>query len=669
MVRRRGLIAVVLVAAVSFPNIARSQGNAGAVRLLDVPFLPQAEALCGGAAAAMVMRFFGATDVYADTFAPLLEPGSVGIRATDLVDALRTRGWDASAHKGDNALVRASLAARQPVVVLIDAGSGRFHYVVVVGWSSGRVILHDPATAPFRVLDEESFERAWARSSFWTMLLVPKASPQMGPHLAAPSRPLERSERDSCDSMVVEGVRLSADDPVETRRLFTLATDMCPENSAGWRELAGLAALEQDWPTAARLAREALRRNPGDRHASRILATSLFLVGKPDEALDAWNSLSEPVIDLVDVKGLERTRYSVVAGALRLEPRSLLTREEIVAARRRLAELPSAMLTQVSYKPGEAGKATIEAAIIDRPLAPWGTMSLGVLAAHAATDRELTVAISSPTGGGEAVTGSWSWWEERPRVAFAFTAPSPSRRLGNVWRLEAFDERQTYGAAMVIIENRRSVSFSVADWTSGSQRWEAIVGADRWNDLGAALRFGAGLQHRLFDDRVKLAAQGSIWTGDVRTATVSLSADWRSAVRNEGSVIAARAGLDAAGDSAPLALWPGAGTGQGRYVLLRAHPLLDDGIIRDGVFGRRLIHGGVEWRRWIQPGARPWRLAPAAFVDVARASRGMPESDVRGQVDAGVGVRLGLPGAGVFRVDVARGLRDGATAVSVGWTK
>ena len=38
--------------------------------------------------------------------------------------------------------------------------------------------------------------------------------------------------------------------------------------------------------------------------------------------------------------------------------------------------------------------------------------------------------------------------------------------------------------------------------------------------------------------------------------------------------------------------WSGAGTGQGRDALLRAHPLLHDGVIRDAVFGRGLVSGG-----------------------------------------------------------------------------
>jgi hypothetical protein len=75
----------------------------------------------------------------------------------------------------------------------------------------------------------------------------------------------------------------------------------------------------------------------------------------------------------------------------------------------------------------------------------------------------------------------------------------------------------------------------------------------------------------------------------------------------------------------------------------------------------------VEAQRWFE---RPSivRIAPAAFVDVARASRRGAAGVDSAQVDVGAGVRVKIPGAsGVLRVDVARGLRDGATAVTLGW--
>ena len=67
-------MAVALCAAAVFPRTAAAQPP------LTVPYLPQTEALCGGAAAAMVMRFYGDREVYADAFAPLVDWNAGGIR-------------------------------------------------------------------------------------------------------------------------------------------------------------------------------------------------------------------------------------------------------------------------------------------------------------------------------------------------------------------------------------------------------------------------------------------------------------------------------------------------------------------------------------------------------------------------------------------------------------
>jgi hypothetical protein len=92
-------------------------------------------------------------------------------------------------------------------------------------------------------------------------------------------------------------------------------------------------------------------------------------------------------------------------------------------------------------------------------------------------------------------------------------------------------------------------------------------------------------------------------------------------------------------------------------------------VVRGGVFGRRLAFGTIEIQHWLNPGTRLVRVAPAAFVDVARAWRGLMATTNRAQVDAGIGLRLSVPGTGVLRLDLARGLRDGRTALSVGWQR
>src|SRR5512135_643129 len=59
------------------------------VRLLEVPYVPQSEALCGGAAMAMVLRYWGEPAVLAEDFAGLVERGGAGIRTDALVQAVR----------------------------------------------------------------------------------------------------------------------------------------------------------------------------------------------------------------------------------------------------------------------------------------------------------------------------------------------------------------------------------------------------------------------------------------------------------------------------------------------------------------------------------------------------------------------------------------------------
>jgi hypothetical protein len=132
----------------------------------------------------------------------------------------------------------------------------------------------------------------------------------------------------------------------------------------------------------------------------------------------------------------------------------------------------------------------------------------------------------------------------------------------------------------------------------------------------------------------------------------------------------ADAGLDIVSTTAPLALWPGAGDGHARPALLRAHPLLADGIVTGPAFGRTLSYGNTELQRWFERGTLV-RAGVAAFGDVARATRGFDEAgDARAQIDVGFGLRLRVPGAkGVVRADIATGLRDGSRAISVGWQR
>jgi predicted double-glycine peptidase len=663
------LVASVIAAAVTLvaaaPASSQTAPLSSPIRLLEVPYVAQSEELCGGAAVAMVMRYWGATRIYAESFSSLVDREQKGIRGDDLIAAMTRRGWGATSFRGDPALAQRSLEARRPLIALIEDRPGRFHYVVIVSWVSGKVVVHDPARRPFQVLDEQAFLRKWERSGYWTLLALPPStvaenSTNVDESSAAPTG-------GACGSTVDEAVQLANRGQVEDAgRLLERATGQCPGEPAPWRELAGVRVLQKDWRRAAADARNALAIDPRDEHAARLLATSLYLSGDTIGALDAWNLVGEPTVDLVDVQGLERTRYAVAARTLKLPTASRLTPDALTRAARRLASMPSVMGSNVSYTPRDDGLAQITAAVIERPVLPITPVAAGAMAARVAIDRELQVAVVSPTGGGERWLASWRWWESRPRVFAGLEAPAP---FGGTWQLSGADERESYGSGSSYSEeSRRSLSMAAIDWMTATVKWDAELRAERWPSSSAAGVLG-GLRYQSVDDRLTIGGRGGLWASTTTTWTVGLFAGWRSSAHAQGTVWLARAGLDAAGKDTPFALWSGAGTGHGRDALLRAHPLLHDGVIRDGVFGRAVASGGAEWRRWRSPVLRVLRIAPAAFVDVARAYDAPAFADARAHVDVGAGLRMAIPGAGVLRADIGRGLRDGEMAVSVGWTR
>ena len=113
----------------------------------------------------MVLRYWGDRSVYAESFAHLVDRSAGGIRTTRLVDELRGRGWNATGVAGDEDLIDAELARGRPVLTLIEDRPGTFHYVVIVAATPQAIVFHDPARAPFRVMEREPFSRRWAAAA------------------------------------------------------------------------------------------------------------------------------------------------------------------------------------------------------------------------------------------------------------------------------------------------------------------------------------------------------------------------------------------------------------------------------------------------------------------------------------------------------------------------
>jgi hypothetical protein len=647
-----------------------------------VPYLPQSEALCGGAAAAMVFRYWG--DAHADVqeFAALVDTRAGGIATGRLVDAITARGWRATPIAGSLQVLRDQLESRRPIIVLLEERPRRYHYVVVVGVDDDRVTVHDPAIGPSRRLAVDAFKRKWKAADFWALAILPQSDRRTGSAIAASNSSSNSSESGQCDRLVdnaIADVRLRGID--EADAIFSAVRATCPASAAPLHELAGVRFAQRRWTDATSLAEQALALDSHDTYAWDVLASSRFMQDDLTGSLDAWNRIGKPKIDSVQIHGATRTRYELLARALGLAPNTVLTDAAFARAARRLGELPDATAAAISYKPAEDGFATVNVAVAERGLAPKGAAAWAMTAARFLIDREADVAVPGFTGQGEVWEASWRWWSNRPRIAVAFEAPRVGWMPG-VWRVEGSWEAQTYAfggtaAGNPLRETRTHGGLSVSDWITGNLRYEARAAMDRWNQ-NRTVSIGAGLQRRLAHDRVALFGDVDAWVPIEGRAFQSASgrALYNSSNSSNSSsspvrwLFTADAGLDIVSTTAPLALWPGAGDGHARPALLRAHPLLADGIVTGPAFGRTLSYGNTELQRWFERGTLV-RAGVAAFGDVARATRGFDEAgDARAQIDVGFGLRLRVPGAkGVVRADIATGLRDGSRAISVGWQR
>jgi hypothetical protein len=658
---------------------------------LDVPYLPQTEALCGGAAVAMVFRYWGEAHAGVQQFDSLVDRRAGGIATEVLVDAVEQRQWRARRVDPSVDALRNEITARRPTIVLLQDRLHRYHYVVVIGTDVEHIVVHDPAWGPSRRLPMDEFLRRWQAAKFWSLVVLPRdvrslsVSPRSVPlppsaHARGKPPDVDEAPINPCDRLLdaaIDDVRQRG--LAEADVIFGAVRRECPNSAGPLRELAGVRFAERGWRDAASLAEQALARDAHDAYAWEVLASSRFMQNDLTGALRAWNEVEKPRVDAVRIEGLSRTRYALVADAVALPAGSLLTADSFRRAKRRLEELPGQLGARIGYRPLPDGFAQVDVAIIERPARPRGALAWTATAARTAVDREVSVTVPGAAGQGELWTASWRWWSERPRVALSFATPHLGALPGR-WRVEGSWEAQTYRfgrettPGLMVRQQRAHGGLAVADWLTADLRYEVSAGIDSWNGERRTASVSGVLERRFAADRVTVAGHADAWkafAGHPGFRSAGLRAALRSSTETRGVVYSAGGGIEAVSAAAPLALWRGAGEGHAREPLLRAHPLLQDGVISGAMFGQRLAYANGEVRRWTERtgSTLPIRIAVALFVDLARAARRAPSAAGDPfQIDAGVGLRVKVPGQnGTLRVDFGRGLRDGAHALTAGW--
>jgi hypothetical protein len=257
------------------------------------------------------------------------------------------------------------------------------------------------------------------------------------------------------------------------------------------------------------------------------------------------------------------------------------------------------------------------------------------------------VGLAAP--GAFGLPGVWELTAGRSSVAFLDAAADPS------------------GPEAHVTEARTSVALALSDWRTAALRWSLRTSYDDWHAAGRFVGLGGGVEIRHPAAPVALRADASgRWSGAALLPLARVSAVGRRGTPGGAVEAVLVAGAAFTSAASPRGLWAGAGTGAASDALLRAHPLLDgEGAVRGTFHAPRLLHGSGEVRWWLHD-AGPLRFGVAAFADAAAAGRA--GAAAARAVDAGAGLRLALPGKRApLRLDVARGLGDGAAALSLGW--
>ena len=598
----------------------------------------------------MVLRYWGERGLTAESFAHLVDRSAAGIRTDALLRELTTRGWMAAALDGTAGAIDAELQRGRPVLTLIEDRPGRFHYIVIVGTTPDAVVFHDPARAPLRVVGRGEFDRRWQATRRWMAVVVPG-------ELTPTARPLlievKSSPQSSCSELIASGVsQAQAGELAAAER--SLTTALACGGAAAMRELAGVRVLQQRWADVESLSATATTMDPREPYGWQLLGTSRFVQNDRAGALNAWNHIGEPRLDLLTVAGLTRTRQRVVEHLIGTAPGTVVTADLLLRSERRLRDLPATSSAAIEVVPRPGGLAELRAAVNERPLVPSDVWSYAVVAAAAASRREIAISTGSLTGGGERLLGDWRFWPGRPRVSAMFDAPAP---WGGVWGVGVFHEREQFTDEVAPAE-RTGGFIRWSNWLTALVKLSAETGVEDWDSSGLLTRSRGTVRVLTRGNRVDVQGGAELWAGSDMFSRADVSVSASSSASRRGFVSLARAAATTATSGLPPLVWFAGDTGQTRETLLRAHPLVDDGRLQVEQMGRRLLAVSVEGQRWWSAGLL--RTAVAAFIDSTRVT-GRLDAGARSDVDAGVGLRLVLPGAGTIRADMANGLIHGGT--------
>jgi hypothetical protein len=498
---------------------------------------------------------------------------------------------------------------------------------------------------------------------------------------------LEEPVPPSYDALLARGLLQAKEGRIdEAGSTFEAAIALNPHRPEAWVERGGLAFMRRSYGDAARDLRRALSLRE-DAYARDLLAASLFLGGRPDDALAEWNRIDRPALRSLSLIGVERTRAEAVRRELVPVEGSTLRLDDLRKSRLHLMELGAFRRITLRPVPLGDGKADLEVALDERPPLGGGKLEfVTALGVNVLYDR-VRLRYYNIAGTGATIGGQYRWEAHRPQLVAGFGVP---RVLGTPLHLsmEVFKGRQDYELPDLLESHAGGGGF----------RLSAVVGPRTVLETGARLSnrtfsepqphappgrlvtLQIGMEHRLvdawrqrLDTTLRLFAASGAWGSEVDYARGEMRlkylffASSPKGVSIESSVLAAQVVAGWGSGGTPLDEMYAPGASPDMALPLRAHPQARDGALGSVPIGRSLFLGNAEWRRRLFD-VSLLQVGFVAFTDAARVV-GQPDAPPATLVDAGLGLRVAVKGGTVLRVDYGRGLNDDSRAVYIGFNQ
>ena len=253
------------------------------VELTTVPFFAQEDYQCGPAALATVLGWSGINISPAELTPQVYVPSRQGSLQIELLGATRRQGRIPYLLQPRLTALLTELSAGHPTLVLLNLGLSWYpvwHYAVVVGYDLelNQIIMRS-GRVQRDVVRMEVFERVWARSGYWALLVLPPeklpATAEESPYLQAVTelervqqwRPAERAYEtalkqwpDSLGAALGLGnARYALADLEGAEQAFRVAVKLHPDAAPAYNNLAQVLAEEGHYREAERMARQALK--------------------------------------------------------------------------------------------------------------------------------------------------------------------------------------------------------------------------------------------------------------------------------------------------------------------------------------------------------------------------------------------------------------------------